>query len=351
MTARWQAALVRQWARPQPGLVGRALQPLSWLYGALAAAHAAAYRAGLKRVHRLPVPVVVVGNLVAGGAGKTPVVLHLLRLLRQQGWTPGVVARGHGGSATQATLVSRDTPAALVGDEPLLLHLRTQAPVAVAARRVEAAQLLLRQHPAVDILVSDDGLQHHALARDVQVIVIDARGAGNGLLLPAGPLRQPLPRSVPANSLVLYSGGLASTHLPGLRASRQLGGAVPLADWWQGQAATLAALQALRGAPLLAAAGLAQPRAFFDMLRAQGLSLTELPLPDHHPYTTLPWPEGIASVIVTEKDAVKLRPERVGRTAVWVATLDCQPEPGFDAALLRLLPPRRTPTTSPSSPS
>jgi tetraacyldisaccharide 4'-kinase len=290
--------------------------------------------------------VIVVGNLIAGGAGKTPVVIALVQLLRQLGHVPGVITRGHGaaagGEAGPVRLVRRDSPAAEVGDEPLLIHLRTGAPVAVARQRVLAARTLCQVHPQLTVLVADDGLQHLALARDVEVLVFDERGAGNGRLLPAGPLRQPLPRTLPPRTLVLYSSGAPSTPLPGLTAWRRLGMIYPLQDWWARDAATSRVVR-LRDRPLLAAAGLAKPEGFFVMLEAQGLRITRLPLADHHPFDPLPWPADTADVIVTEKDAVKLPPSRTGRTRVWVATLDFVLPAEFTQALLRLLPPPRPP--------
>lgn len=332
--------LVAHWERVPPTPLARGLQPLAAAYGALVATRAALYRSGWLPRWRAPVPVLVVGNCVAGGAGKTPVVMHLVQALRQRGWRPGVLARGHGGQAPGPRLVTPDTPATLVGDEPLLVHLRTGAPVAVARARAAAGQALLAAHPELNLLVADDGLQHLALQRDAQVIVWDSRGAGNGLLLPAGPLREPFLPTPPPRSVVLYSGGTASTAWPGFTAQRRLRGVLPLADWWAG-AGAWQPLATLAGRPLLAAAGIARPQAFFSMLAAAGLAPATLALPDHHAYPTLPWPAGTADVVLTEKDAVKLPPARLagGATRMWVAALDCEPAPGFVEAVAELLPP------------
>jgi tetraacyldisaccharide 4'-kinase len=217
--------------------------------------------------------------------------------------------------------------------------------VVVAADRVAAASALCARHPAVDILLADDGLQHHRLQHDMAVWVFDERGAGNGLRLPAGPLRQCLPREVPAHVRVLYNAPAPSTPLPGKLGQRRLAGALPLADWWHGQAPPDdGGWIGLRGRRLLAAAGLARPEPFFAMLRDQGLSIDPLPLTDHHPFDPLPWPASTPDVIVTEKDAVKLSPAAVGNTRVWVATLDFQPEPGFAEALRTLCAPYRHPS-------
>ena len=344
---RLQQWLVAQWAGPRPTLAARCLQPLSWLYRGLAALHAGLYRSGLRRVQQAPVPVLVVGNLVAGGAGKTPAVIALLGRLRALGFTPGVVSRGHGRSGRGQMAVRHDSPAAEVGDEPLLIHLRTGAPVQVGADRAAAARTLCQAHPELDLLVADDGLQHHRLHADRVLLVFDERGAGNGLLLPAGPLRQPLPQRLPAHTLLLYNAASPSTALPGCTGQRRLAGVLPLADWWQGRAVPAdGGWQHLPSGPLLAAAGLARPEPFFQMLEAAGLALRRMPLADHHPLWPLPWPSDTADVIVTEKDAVKLLPGRTGSTRVWVAPLDFQPEPAFDIALRQLcasLSPRHEP--------
>lgn len=332
---RLQAAVQRAWL--DGGWLAQLLRPLGTLYGALSRLRAALYRWGLLRTESLPVPVLIVGNWIVGGAGKTPTTLALLQLLQSRGWRVGVISRGYGGSAREPRLLSRDSRAAEVGDEPLLIHLRSAAPVAIGRDRVAAARLLLQAHPQIDLLISDDGLQHWRLPRRLSVLVFDERGLGNGRLLPAGPLRQDRPLSAEPQ-LVLYNAAQPSTTLPGHLGQRRLAGAVELRDWWNGQAASLQTLHALRDRPLLAAAGLAQPERFFTMLREQGLAFEPLPLPDHHDFSALPWPASTADVLITEKDAVKLRPERLGQTRVWVVALDFRPEESFERALLALLP-------------
>lgn len=297
------------------------------------------YRAGVRQTKHLPVPVIVVGNLIAGGAGKTPTVIAIVGMLRARGYVPGVVSRGYGGRHRGVVEVTRDTPPRTSGDEPLLIHLRTGAPVIVGRDRCAAARGLLARHPQVDVIVSDDGLQHVALGRSAQVIVFDERGAGNGWLLPAGPLREALPSALPLRSLVVYNAAQPSTPLPGTLAQRALTGVVELGAWWRGDAASRAALQALASRPLIAAAGVARPERFFAMLRGTGLTFAPLALPDHYDYAALPWPVDTPDVVMTEKDAIKIDPKRLGLTGVWVAPLDFQLGAGFDAALLALLPP------------
>lgn len=345
-----EAALQRAWLRRGPAAL--ALWPLSVVFAALVALRRALYRWQLLKPEGLPVPVVVVGNLIAGGAGKTPTVMAVVKRLQASGYRPGVISRGHGRRHDVAAVmeVLPATPASDAGDEPLLLRLRLGVPVFVGADRVAVARAALSAHPHLDMLVSDDGLQHLRLPRVAQVVVFDDRGTGNGWLLPAGPLREPLAQRRPPRTVVLYNATRASTLWPGHLAAKRLAGLVLLADWWAGQAASLSCLAVLarNKTRVTAAAGVAQPERFFDMLRAAGLEIIALPLPDHHAYVTLPWPADAADVIVTEKDAVKLRPEVLavsGATRVWVAPLDFSADAAFDAALLALLPPRFTTRT------
>jgi tetraacyldisaccharide 4'-kinase len=330
----------------QGGPLSAALLPLSWLYRALLALRALAYRLGLWRVERLPVPVIVVGNWIVGGAGKTPTTLAVLEQLRARGLRAGVVSRGYGRDAAGVCVAGPASTARDLGDEPLLIHRRARVPVAVGRDRVAAARALLAAHRDLDVLVSDDGLQHRRLPRALTVLVFDERGLGNGRLLPAGPLRQP--SHPPAtHQIVVYNAPQPSTDLPGFLAERRLAGAVPLADWWAGRAADMPALLALRGRPgLLACAGLARPQRFFDMLAGLGLDFEPRPLPDHARLDPLPWPDNAAGVLLTEKDAVKLPPQGAGAVPVWVVTLDFLPGAGFaaalDAHLQRLFPSRWT---------
>jgi len=335
LTAGLEALLSRLWWQPQRRLGAWLLWPLSLLYRALRAVHQSLQ----PQAEVLPVPVLVVGNWVVGGAGKTPTVMSVVQALQAAGHQPGVISRGHGrqSSAVQAVLIN-DTPAD-VGDEPLLIHRRCQVPVWVGRQRVQAATALCQAHPAVDVLVADDGLQHHALARQAELVVFDERGAGNGLLLPAGPLRERLPEALPRRCRVLYTAGMRSTALPGALAERTIQKAWPLSTWAgdptaEGEAQPLSSLQ---GRPLLAAAGIAAPEKFFGMLQAAGLHFERLPLPDHHPYSTLPWPAGAQEIVTTEKDAVKLIGRDLGGRRVWVVPLDLQLPATLVGELLDLL--------------
>ncbi|QPF73278.1 tetraacyldisaccharide 4'-kinase [Roseateles sp. DAIF2] len=326
--------LQRAWREGGP--LAQALRPLGGLYGVLSALRAALYRWGWLKTEALPVPVVVVGNWIVGGAGKTPTTLALLRLLQARGIRAGVISRGYGRKDDGIRLVTRDSNAREVGDEPLLIHLRSGASVAVGRDRVAAARALLAAHPGLQLLISDDGLQHWRLPRQLSVLVFDERGLGNGRLLPAGPLRQRRPLSAEP-ALVLYNATMPSTPLAGHLARRELAGAVELAAWWRGEPADPAALRALQGRPVLAAAGMAQPERFFGMLRAQGLQVQGLALPDHFDFAALPWPADTPELLITEKDAVKLDPARLGSTRAWVVALDFRPDESFERAWQREL--------------
>lgn len=329
------------------GLLARALWPLSVIFRVIVALRAVLYRLGILRARHLPVPVVVVGNLIAGGAGKTPAVLAVVSALQSEGWTPAIISRGYGRSPQAPAIleVQGDTTPQFAGDEPLLLRRRSGLPVFVGADRVAVARQALAAHPATDILVSDDGLQHRRLPRSAQVIVFDERGCGNGWLLPAGPLREPCPARPPAGSVVLYNAPEPSTPWPGHVARRRIAGLVSLPRWRLGLGPEDDSLEQLirQGMPLLACAGIANPQRFFDMLSAAGLRFTPMALPDHHDYARLPWPADAGDVIVTEKDAVKLGVDSDGEVGhgprIWVAPLDFECGPDFHAALRSLLPP------------
>ena len=296
-----ESTLTRAWLRRGP--LACALWPLSLLFRLLSALRVRLYRSGVLASARLPVPVVVVGNIFIGGTGKTPLTIWLVDALRDAGFTPGIISRGHGGQAGAPRTVTPGSNAQEVGDEPLLMARRTGCPVVVGRKRAEAGLLLLAAHPQVDVLVADDGLQHYALQRDVEVVLFDSRAVGNGWLLPAGPLREPPARRrdftvVNAPELTpqlaaAVGGKPFQMRLAGEYAEPLAGGArVPLAS--------------LAGRRIAAAAGIGNPKRFFDMLRAAGLAFEELPLPDHHDFLDDPFASLDADVIlITEKDAVK----------------------------------------------
>ena len=301
------AATVGAWVRTgwqRRGARAWALWPLSLLYGLLVRLRKTLYRHGVLRSEHPGIPVVVVGNVIAGGAGKTPVAMAVIAHLQASGWHPGVVSRGYGRSTHDCRLVHPDSLPGEVGDEPVLIARSCGVPVAVAAQRMEAARALRQHDPAIDIIVCDDGLQHWALARDAEICVFNDQGIGNGLLLPAGPLREPWPRPV---DLVVHADTgtpVPSGGAPAFAITRQL---APTARSADGSELKLQDLQQ-RGTPLLAVAGIARPEVFFDMLRAQGLQLAgTLALPDHFDFDSWQRPAHLPyRLICTEKDALKL---------------------------------------------
>ncbi len=304
------------------GLPACLLWPLSLPYRALAALRSLAYELGWQASHGVGVPVVVVGNVVAGGAGKTPVVMAVVRHLQARGLAVGVVSRGYGRRTQDGREVHADSDPRDVGDEPLLVHRTTGAPMVVDRDRVAAARRLLAAHPEVRVIVSDDGLQHLALQREIEICVFDDRGVGNGWLLPAGPLREPWPRPC---DIVLHTG--EHPAFAGVTARRAL------ADHAVGRDGRRVSLTELARQPnVIALAGIAQPQRFFDMLRTRGVVPAQcIALPDHYDFDS--WsrpPGGPYSLICTEKDAAKLWQVAPDALAV---PLMFEPEPDFFAAL------------------
>lgn len=292
-----ETVLLRAWQRR--GLLAWMLLPLSLIYRALVAVRRMLFVVGVLRQTVLPVPVVVVGNVFVGGTGKTPLVIWLVEQLRARGFTPGVVARGYRARIDQVTEVDVTSSPHEVGDEPLLVAQKTGAPVVVGRRRVAAAQYLLDARPAVDVIIADDGLQHYALGRQVEIMLSDARGHGNGWLLPAGPLREPASRR--SDFQVVNDARVAP---PGIHRMRLIGDyAQQLCD--RTRRLPLAGLP--DGARVAAAAGIGHPQRFFDMLARKDVRLVAtLALPDHFDFSVDPFGAIEADIIlITDKDAVK----------------------------------------------
>lgn len=340
----WQALwLVHSQKR---GWLACLLWPVSVVYAGLMAVRRALYALGIFQSHRVKVPVIVVGNVVVGGAGKTPTVIAVVNHLRDQGWAPGVVSRGHGRRSQEVVDVTGSTLPEDSGDEPALIHLRTGVPVTVAASRVAAAHALLGAHPEVNMVVCDDGLQHLALHRDLQIVVFDDRGTGNGWLLPAGLLREAWPRKAPtpaASDLVLqqHREHMEPPALVGAGGALRFTATRKLAAFVVGLEGERVPLRSLRTHRLVAVAGTARPAVFFDMLRAEGLQPElEAGLPDHAAaadYSAL-LQDPARTLICTEKDAVKLRPLLSSSPAtqwpqVWASPLEMTPDPAFFRAL------------------
>ena len=303
------------------------LAPLSWLYLAALACRRFMYAAGILPVTRFPVPVIVVGNLTVGGTGKTPLVIWLARYLRTLDYKPGIVSRGYGGAARpRVQWVEPGSDPALVGDEPVMLAQRTGRPVVVAPDRVKAAQALLRQTDC-DILLSDDGLQHTSLARDVEIVVLDGeRRFGNGRCLPAGPMREPAARLGTVDLVV--AGGSAA---PDEYLMEYTG--LPVTSLDGGQETALAGF---RGQRVHAVAGIGNPERFFFMLRRNGIEIEEHAFPDHHMFRRADLEFGdSAAVLMTEKDAVKCR--RFGLENAWYVPVDVRLPETFERKLKDLL--------------
>ncbi len=307
-----RARLPGYWFDAAP--VPLAARALSALYAGLIGLRRRAYARGLLRVHRVAVPVLVVGNLSVGGTGKTPLTIALVERLRQQGWTPGVASRGYGrADPKRPRWIEAGTTPDEGGDEPVLITHRTGAKVRVDRDRVAAAQALLAA--GCDIVVCDDGLQHYRLARDLEFEVIDSqRRYGNGRLLPAGPLREPPERAAACDFRVVNLGGTDTAAGDGAGIDTATGfgewpmrlctdGAQPL------QGGKLRPLSAFAGQRVHAIAGIGHPERFFAMLRAQGIAVVPHAFADHHRYVAADLQFGSdLPVLMTEKDAVKIAP-------------------------------------------
>ena len=285
------------------GSIAWFLWPLSLVFGMVVAVRRYGYRKKWLKSIRLPVPVVIVGNIFVGGTGKTPMVIWLVKLLQKAGFHPGVISRGYGASNGSPVEVSSSSKASEIGDEPLLIVQKARCPLVVCQNRVEAGRFLLEKHTEVDIIVSDDGMQHYALERDVEIMLFDGRGGGNRWMLPAGPLREPLSRrgdftivngrNYPSPGNPIYVPDLYLMQLK-----------TEMAEQLKNRNRT-ARLKDL-GGRIVAAAGIGNPARFFASLRACGLSFSEMPLPDHFDFSSNPFRQvGADIILITEKDAVK----------------------------------------------
>ena len=337
-----------------------ALAPLPLLYRAIVTVRMLRFRLFRGAIERMPVPVVVVGNITVGGSGKTPLVIALVEALRREGYVPGVVSRGYGGKATRSRSAveavdasvgadAADDAATRYGDEAVLIRRRTQAPVFVGKRRVEACHALLIAHPEVDVLISDDGLQHHALARNFEIAVFDARGAGNGRLLPAGPLREPLGRLLEIDAIVLNGEDAAIPAIPGgvapARPPYRMT-LVPGDAYRVNNPGETRELQLFRGRRLTAAAGIGNPQRFFALLYRAGLKFHRMPLDDHHRYRDNPFSARFAeAVLMTEKDAVKCT--RFVESRMWAVPVIAEIDPALVTAILEHIGGSKSPSRSP----
>jgi tetraacyldisaccharide 4'-kinase len=316
-------ALEQHWYRRSA--LSLMLLPVSWIYCLLAVLRRGLYRAGVLRRERVPAPVIVVGNITVGGTGKTPLVIWLARHLAGAGFRPGVVTRGYGGKAADwPRLVHPDSDPGEVGDESVLLARRAGCPVMADPDRTRAARRLIAGH-GCNVVVSDDGLQHYRLARDVEIAVIDgARRFGNGRCLPAGPLREPAGR-LQAVDMRVTSGTAASGEI-----------AMSLDESGIQSATGRLAPDALRGRRVHAVAGIGHPARFFGHLRRLGMEVVEHPFPDHHAYTAGDFAfAGDEPVIMTEKDAVKC--ERLNIAPFSYLVVEARPDAELGAQVIRKL--------------
>ena len=321
----------RLWSGKSAGW--RLLLPLSWLYGAITAGIRLAYRYGLKKSWKAPIPVVVVGNLTAGGNGKTPVVIWLVEQLQQRGLKPAVVSRGYGGKAPHyPLLLDAQTQAQQAGDEPVLIHQRTGAPVAVAPKRGEAIDALLQAHSDISVIITDDGLQHYALQRDIEIVVIDGeRRFGNGWWLPAGPMRERASRLASVDAIITNGGEAQAGEIPMRLMPRQ---------WINLATGHTLPITALADKPSVAFAGIGYPPRFFSTLHAQGIyPQREYAFDDHQAYRF----EDISDLasagqvlLMTEKDAVKCR--AFAADSWWYLPVEAQlPQSDADALLNKIM--------------
>ncbi|MCB1749768.1 MAG: tetraacyldisaccharide 4'-kinase [Gammaproteobacteria bacterium] len=326
ISARWHRLVEDIWYGKHPARL--LLAPLGWLFRGVAWLRRAVYASGLLSAYQAPVPVVVVGNITVGGTGKTPLVIWLAQRLREYGFKPGIVARGYRGVARSwPQQVRGDSDPVTVGDEAVVIARRTRMPVAVGPRRGEDIEQLLR-HSDADIIVCDDGLQHYALKRDIEIVVLDGvRRVGNGACLPAGPLREPPGRLAEADLVV--SNGLAGRGEFAMRYLAEQ--AVRL-----GNPRERRALDQFEPRNVHAVAGVGNPEGFFALLKRKGLRVTAHAYPDHHAFSPddLDFGDGLP-VLMTEKDAVKC--EHFADQRMWYVPIDVELPEVFERRFKTLL--------------
>jgi len=322
--------LQRIWYERKPFLLFLLLTPLSLLFAFIAAIRRTAYRIGIFKSVRVGRPVIVIGNITVGGTGKTPLVIWATEFLQSSRFRVGVVSRGYGGRATQwPQVVTADSDPAEVGDETVLIATRTGAVVVAGPDRVEAAQRAVEL--GAEVIVSDDGLQHYRLARDAEIVVMDAsRRSGNGWLLPAGPLRESTSRLRSVDAVVQTARGAGSVPEKRITARHEITFAQCIATGER------RALSDFAARPVHAVAGIGNPDAFFSMLRRAGLDIEAHAFADHANLSAsdIDFP-GDEPVLMTEKDAVKCRAFATARH--WVVPLDVMLDAADETALMAVL--------------
>ncbi|GIU08036.1 MULTISPECIES: tetraacyldisaccharide 4'-kinase [unclassified Shewanella] len=319
-----QAWVNKLWYQGHP--LRFALWPLSLLFAVITGCRRQLFRLGLKKAIKFPVPVIIVGNITVGGSGKTPTVIYLIELLRKHGFNPGVISRGYGVEIDGVRAVlPEDTPSS-VGDEPAMIVSRTGVPMVVGAKRVDAANLLLEKFD-VDIIISDDGLQHYQLGRDIELIILDGeRRLGNGMLLPSGPLREGAWRLQTVDHIIVNGGDAQSGEQQML---------LEPTKWLPVSSKHDESLPPTLSQPLVAMAGIGNPQRFFDTLQAQGYCVEHAQaFDDHSTYseTALNQLANGRLLVMTEKDAVKCRD--FAKDNWWYLAVDAKLSPSFDKQLL-----------------
>jgi tetraacyldisaccharide 4'-kinase len=315
---------VRHWYHR--GLSAWLLWPLSWIFRIAVATRRLLYWLRVLPSKHPGIPVIVVGNLTAGGTGKTPLVIWIAEYLKKKGWSPGIVSRGYGAHIDVPRAATIADDAATVGDEPILLSRRSGCPVWVGADRPRVIAALRDAHPDIDVIVLDDGLQHYRLRRDVEIAVVDARGFGNGFLLPAGPLREPASRLGSVDAVVSNGAAMKgyAMQLKGIEVHRMT------------DAADRRPAAAFAGQKVHAVAGIGDPNRFFLHVAKLGVKLAPHPFPDHHRFDAKDLDFGDdAPVLMTEKDAVKLR--RAAKPNWWVLPVTAELDPAFGEWLSKRL--------------
>ncbi|MDO8412231.1 MAG: tetraacyldisaccharide 4'-kinase [Gallionellaceae bacterium] len=324
-----KSRLQHHWYRITP--LHLILLPVSFIFRLLVAVRRMVYRSGLRTSHKLAVPVIIVGNITVGGSGKTPLTLWLAQQLIEYGWHPGIISRGYGGTATTPQVVHAVSDPEQTGDEAVLMAQRNLCPVWIGANRPAVARALLQAHPECDVLLSDDGLQHYRLQRDVEIAVLDGvRGVGNGFMLPAGPLREPVARLKQVDAVVV-NGGVAHAG----QYAMQLRGDV---FYNLLNPETVAHAADFLGMKLHAIAGIGHPQRFFSYLKHLGLQVSAHAFPDHHRY--LPADLAFAdadAILMTEKDAVKCAAFALEKC--WALRVDAHADPTLIQPILERITP------------
>jgi tetraacyldisaccharide 4'-kinase len=320
---RWAADI---WYKDQ--VIGLWLMPFGFLFSDAVKFRKFLYRLGVLKKHTLPVPVIIVGNITVGGTGKTPLIIWLAQFLKDSGFKPGIISRGYGGQAQSwPQLVTANSEAKIVGDEALLIAKQTGCPMAVGPSRVDAAKMLLKQADC-NVILSDDGLQHYALNRDIEIAVIDGeRRFGNGYCLPAGPLREPIDRLQSVDFVIVNGDKYEDNEF-----SMQLAGEM-LVNVVTGEQKPL---QEFNAVDCHALAGIGNPERFFKLLERAGLICTNHSFPDHYPFQRQDIEFGDNKpVLMTEKDAVKCT--KFAGLQHWYLPVKAVPEAAFSEQLLNLL--------------